>query len=57
MSESDTKPMTIGQLAARWEVSEKTVRKWIKPFRKELGEIHGSLFTPRQVRIILDHLE
>ena len=50
-------PMTLRQLAARWCVNEKTVKKWIEPFLGELGEIHDSLFTPRQVKIILDHLE
>ena len=57
MSEAPLHPMTITQLAARWQVNEKTVKKWIRPFLKELGEVHGNLFTPRQVKIILDHLE
>lgn len=57
MPEVPILPMTITQLAARWQVNEKTVRKWIRPFRKDLGEVHGNLFTPRQVKIILDHLE
>lgn len=50
-------PMTLRQLAARWQVNEKTVKKWIEPFLGELGTIRGNLFTPRQVKIILDHLE
>ena len=49
--------MTLRQLAARWQVSERTVKKWIEPFRAELGHIDGKIFTPRQVKIILDHLE
>ena len=57
MEEPKTKPMTLGELAARWQVSEKTVRKWIKPFRDELGTVHGRIFTARQVAIILSHLE
>ena len=48
--------MTISQLAARWGVNRKTVRRWIRPFEAELGP-HGNLFTPRQVEIILSHLE
>lgn len=50
-------PMTLRQLAARWQVNEKTVKKWIEPFADELGPVQGNLFTPRQVKIILDHLE
>lgn len=50
-------PMSLGELASRWNVSVRTVRRWIRPFRDELGTVHGKLFTPRQVKIILDHLE
>lgn len=50
-------PMTLRQLAARWKVNERTVRKWIEPFLPELGHVNGKIFTPRQVKIILEHLE
>ena len=50
-------PMTLRQLAARWQVNERTVRRWIEPFIGELGHINGKIFTPRQVKIILEHLE
>lgn len=53
----DVYPMTLKQLAARWQVSERTARRWIKPFLDELGPVSGHLFTPRQVKIILGHLE
>lgn len=58
MSESLTyKPMGYADLAARWNISTRTVRNWIRPFKDQLGPIHGRLFTPRQVKIIMDHLE
>ena len=57
MSEAPLHPMTLCQLAARWQVSERTARKWIKPLMAELGPVHGNIFTPRQVKIILEHLE
>ena len=57
MNESDLHPMTLLQLAARWHVSVRTVKRWIKPFEAELGEVRGKIFTPRQVKIIFDHLE
>ena len=56
-SEPPLRPMTLRQLAARWQVNEKTVKKWIAPFMAELGPVRGKLFTPRQVKIILEHLE
>lgn len=56
-NETDLKPMTISELADRWGVSVRTARKWIHPFRRELGEVRGRIFTIRQVRIILGHLE
>ena len=49
--------MYIYELAARWNVSVRTVRRWIRQFRDELGPVHGKLLTPRQVKIILEHLE
>ena len=58
MNESKTyRPMYIYELAERWNVSERTVRRWIRPFLDELGPVNGRLFTPRQVKIILEHLE
>lgn len=57
MSEPEVKPMTMKQLAYRWDVSVRTVKRWIKPFESELGEVRGKIFTPKQVMIILDHLE
>lgn len=57
MNDRDIRPMTLLQLAARWQVSVRTVKRWIKPFEAELGQVDGKIFTPRQVKIILDHLE
>lgn len=49
--------MTIGQLAERWHVNPRTARRWIRPFYGELGRCDGRIFTPKQVEIILGHLE
>ena len=57
MNEPMPHPMTLRQLAARWQVNERTVRRWIEPFLSELGPVNGHLFTPRQVKIIMEHLE
>ena len=57
MNERDLHPMTLLQLAVRWGVSVRTVKRWIRPFEHELGHVDGKIFTPRQVKIILEHLE
>jgi len=53
----DIRPMTIQQLADRWGVSRRTVRRWLRPFADEIGPRQGNMFTPQQVKIILGHLE
>lgn len=50
------KAMTLSQFAARWGVDRHTAARWIAPFEDELGP-HGNLFTPRQVQIIIAHIE
>ncbi|MCQ2319633.1 MAG: DUF4248 domain-containing protein [Bacteroidales bacterium] len=57
MSKQEYQPMTIGQLAERWHVDPRTARRWIRPFYGELGRCDGRIFTPKQVEIILGHLE
>lgn len=50
-------PMSVKQLAYRWGVSTATVRKWLRPFQDELGPRIGQMYSPRQVAIIMEHLE
>ena len=51
------KPYTAKELAALYEVSDKTFRKWINQFEDEIGHKTGIYFTIRQVRIIFDRLD
>lgn len=57
MTDNDIKPMTVYQLAQRWGVSCKTVKRWIKTFEAEVGRREGNLYNARQVAIILSKLE
>lgn len=57
MTEKDCKPMTVSDLAARWGVDCRTVRRWIKPFEAEIGPRVGKIYNARQVEIILSKLE
>lgn len=51
------KPYSVKELTALYGVSLKTFRKWIEPFKDELGDKHGAFFTIRQVKIIFDKLD
>ena len=57
MADNNIKPMTLNELAQRWGVSCKTVKRWIKPFEKEIGRREGNIYNARQVAIILSKLE
>lgn len=46
------KPYNQKELAFLYEVSPRTVKKWIKPFEQELGDKMGQIYTAKQVEII-----
>lgn len=50
------KPYNQKELAFLYEVSPRTVKKWIKPFEQELGGKMGQIYTAKQVEIIFDKL-
>jgi len=57
--EPDTEPaaMTKTQLAALYKVCPRTLAKWIKPFRTEIGEMSSTyIYTPAQIKIIFDKI-
>lgn len=51
------KPYTSKELRVLYGVSEKTFRKWLKPFAEEIGRRNGAYFSVRQVRVIFDKLD
>lgn len=53
----EPRPMTLKELADRWDVSVRTVRKWLKPFENEIGPRVGNIYSSHQVKIILSKLE
>lgn len=53
----EPRAMTLKELADRWDVSVRTVRKWLKPFEEEIGPRIGNIYSPHQVEIILSKLE
>lgn len=48
------KPMTVSGLASTYDVSWKTMQKWLKTFEKKIGKRTGNLYSPRQVKKIYD---
>jgi hypothetical protein len=51
------KSYTIKELAVLYNVSYKVFCAWLKPIRTKIGELKGKTFTPKQVKIIFEHLE
>lgn len=54
--QQEVRPQNLKQLAATYEVTPRTLKGWLEPFLKEIGEMTGRTFTPKQVRIIYDKL-
>lgn len=50
------RPYKFGELARFYNVSEKTFRKWLEPFKNELGERCGHYYSIAQVKIIFEKL-
>ncbi len=46
------KPYTLTQLCHFYDVTPKTFKKWLLPFREEMGHNRRTLFTIAQVEII-----
>ena len=49
-------PETLTSLAAKYNVSLKTFRKWIKSIEHELTIAHKKPFTPAEIKQIVDFL-
>lgn len=50
------KTYSVKEVAGLYGISTKTLRKWLKPFKKEIGERQGHFYYPKQVRIIFEKL-
>ncbi|HEV7780350.1 MAG TPA: hypothetical protein VGO58_03745 [Chitinophagaceae bacterium] len=49
-------PYTPKELATMYGVSIKTLRTWLLPHRKQVGERISKYYTAKQVRIIFERL-
>jgi hypothetical protein len=46
----------LKQLAAFYKCSRNTFREWLRDFAAEIGPRRGYLYTPKQVRVIVQRL-
>lgn len=51
------KARTIKEMCVLYGVSKAVFFSWIELFRDRIGALKGKTYTPKQVRIILEHLE
>lgn len=50
------KTYSVNEMAGLYEISKKTLNKWLRPFEKEIGERRGHFYNPKQVGIIFEKL-
>ncbi len=50
------KPYSTKDLAAYYQVCDKTFKKWLIPFSQEIGTKNGRYYSVVQVKIIFDRL-
>jgi len=51
------KAQTIKEICALYNVSESVYFSWIRLFREKIGVIKGKTYYPKQVRIVIEHLD
>jgi hypothetical protein len=56
-SQVNLKPYTSTELAELYGVDKDTLKKWIKPLKREIGKKHGEFYTVRQVGVIFERLD
>ena len=54
--ERDVRPYSYGELVILYGVSHRTLKTWLEPFMKEIGEKRGRFFTVKQIELIFAKL-
>lgn len=52
----EVKPYSLTELANIYSVTNRTIKNWMKPFEKEIGEKIGRIYTAKQVKVIFEKL-
>jgi hypothetical protein len=50
----DVKAYSIGELASLYEISVRTMNRWLKPHLERIGKREGRFYTVKQVESIFD---
>ena len=50
------KPYSLTELTKLYGVCIKTMKKWLEPFKEEIGNKKGRFYTISQVRLIFEKL-
>lgn len=53
---AEVRPYTTKELCNIYKISDKTLHKWLQPFRKKMGIKRGRYYTVAQVGIIFTRL-
>lgn len=54
--ETKAQSYSVKELCALYGVTWKVWNAWIEPIREKVGEVKGRKYSPKQVKIIFDHL-
>jgi NADH/NAD ratio-sensing transcriptional regulator Rex len=52
----DVKPYSMKQLCDIYQISDKTMRKWLKPFSEQIGQRQGHIYNVAQIAVIFSKL-
>lgn len=52
----DVKPYTMRELCEIYQISDKTMRKWLAPFAVQIGKRQGHIYNVAQVNTIFTNL-
>lgn len=52
----EVKVYSIGELAALYEISVRTMNRWLKPHLEKIGKREGRFYSVKQVVIIFEQL-
>jgi hypothetical protein len=50
------RPYSLAEMGRLYSVCDRTFKKWVEPFAKEIGEKKGRYYTISQVKIIFEKL-
>jgi hypothetical protein len=56
MKQIEIRPYMLGELAALYGVSTKTMRTWLLPHQENIGKRVGRIYTTKQVEMIFEKL-